>query len=75
MKLKQYAKKLQALAEEYPNAVVVYASDDEGNEFNLVSRDPSPGYLYDVSTGEVIDEERASEYEDTSDLKPAVIIN
>lgn len=45
MKLKQFAKNINELLEKYPNAIVVYASDGEGNHFNEVFYEPSPGYI------------------------------
>jgi hypothetical protein len=44
MKLKDYIKKLQDLADQHPNAIVVYASDSEGNSFHTVGYDPSVGH-------------------------------
>ena len=41
MNLKQYAKKLNELAEKYPNAKVIYSIDEEGNGYNEVIYTPS----------------------------------
>lgn len=41
MKLKEYAKTIQQLAQEHPNMEVVYSSDDEGNSFNKIYFTPS----------------------------------
>lgn len=46
MKIESYIKKLQKLAQKYPNAVLVTASDDEGNSFSEVNFGPSY-YLWD----------------------------
>lgn len=43
MKIKDYIKKLQELAEKYPDASVVYSKDDEGNSFHLCQFSPSLG--------------------------------
>jgi hypothetical protein len=47
MKLKTYAKKIAKLAEKHPDAKVIYAIDDEGNDFRLVLLDPTPGHFDD----------------------------
>lgn len=49
MKLKKYAEALSRLAKEYPNLVVIAASDDEGNSFSPVNFAPSVGH-YDGDT-------------------------
>ena len=45
MKLKYFAKKINELAERYPDLAVVYSSDDEGNSFDEVYYDPSLGFF------------------------------
>ena len=45
MKLKQYAENILKLAVSYPDADVVYSSDDEGNNFQAAHYDPSPGHF------------------------------
>lgn len=79
MNLKEYSKKIQALAKKYPNAAVIYASDDEGNCFNLVANEPSTGFFYDVCNGEVIlgeaIEMEPELHENNTDLVEAVCIN
>ncbi len=47
MKLKDYAKHISDMAKKYPNAEVVYASDDEGNFFAPVNYGPSIGTFSD----------------------------
>jgi len=46
MKLKDYSAAIVALAEKYPDALVVYSADDEGNAFGPVHFPPAVG-LYD----------------------------
>jgi len=43
MTLKEYIKELQKIAKKYPDAVVVYSKDEEGNGFNEVFYPPSIG--------------------------------
>ena len=43
MKIKDYIKKLEALAKKYPNASVIYSRDDEGNGFEPVTFAPVAG--------------------------------
>lgn len=43
MKIKDYIKSLQVLADKYPEAEVVTSSDDEGNSFTPVIFAPSEG--------------------------------
>lgn len=45
MKLKQYANHINELAKKYPNAEVVYAADEEGNNFSNVFYEPSYGHF------------------------------
>ena len=44
MKLKDYAEMLNKLAETYPDVDVVYARDDEGNDFQTVNYCPNIGF-------------------------------
>ena len=44
MKLKEYAKAIAELAAEKPNALVVFASDEEGNSFSPVEMGPTLGH-------------------------------
>lgn len=44
MKLKEYIKELQKIADEHPDLEVVYATDDEGNSFGTVNNIPSLGH-------------------------------
>ncbi len=46
MTLKEYAKEINKLAEEYPNVLVVYSSDDEGNSFHRVNQAGTVGFIY-----------------------------
>jgi hypothetical protein len=43
MKLKDYIANLTKLAKKYPNATVLYASDEEGNSYQEVVYDASAG--------------------------------
>jgi len=43
MKLHTYIKHLEEINKKYPNLDVIYASDDEGNSFNLVQFWPDVG--------------------------------
>jgi hypothetical protein len=47
MKLTEYIKHLQKIAETNPNVEVVYASDSEGNNFDRVYFTPSLGKFED----------------------------
>lgn len=51
MKLKDYVKKLQELAEKLPDLEVVYAVDEEGNAFHPVLWEPSLGHYIDEDSG------------------------
>lgn len=44
MKIKTYIKKLQDIAKNNPDAIVIYSSDEEGNSFNEVLREPEVIY-------------------------------
>jgi hypothetical protein len=43
MTLKEYIKELKKLEKLYPNAQLVYSSDDEGNSFEKVHMGPTAG--------------------------------
>jgi len=45
MTLKDYARKINELAKKFPDAIIVYGKDDEGNSFHEVCFDPSPGHF------------------------------
>jgi len=64
MKLKQYIKKLQEIAEKYPNIDVIYSCDDEGNRYGEVGFSPSVGRYKD---GEWISESQFEEFEEDGD--------
>ena len=51
MKLKEYAKLINVLAEKYPDIDVVYSHDDEGNEFQMVNYQPGIGHFTDLNYG------------------------
>ena len=44
MKIQTYIKKLQQIAKNNPDAIVIYWSDEEGNSFNEVLREPEVIY-------------------------------
>jgi len=80
MKLKEYAEKISALAKQYPDALVVSASDDEGNSFQKVSYAGTVGFFEGEYHGEFVDLENTKQYPDDYeqylDKKPnAVCIN
>jgi len=54
MKLKDYIKLLQEISKENPNALVISASDEEGNSYNPVIYKPSILY-YCKNNSEVSD--------------------
>lgn len=43
MKLEKYIKHLQEIAKRYPDLDVIYSSDEEGNNFDIVEFKPSVG--------------------------------
>jgi len=43
MKLKEYVVYIAKLVEKYPNATMVFSSDDEGNSFKEVRFNPTTG--------------------------------
>ena len=47
MTIRTYIKKLQKLADKYPNAKVVYSSDEEGNVFGPLVYSPTSGCFND----------------------------
>jgi hypothetical protein len=55
MKLKEYAEIINKLAEEYPDVLVVYASDDEGNSFQKANHAGTVGFFDGNYHGDFID--------------------
>lgn len=47
MKLKEYAEKISKLAIKYPEAIIIYGSDDEGNSFQEIHYNPTAGQYED----------------------------
>ena len=47
MKMKEYAEKISKLAEKYPDVVVVYSRDEEGNGYKEVFYNPTAGQFED----------------------------
>lgn len=66
MTLKEYAKTIQKLAEEYPDALVVCASDDEGNSFQKVSYGGTVGFFSGNYHGDFVDLEQVEENADNA---------
>lgn len=73
MKLSEYAKHITTLAELYPDLLVVFSIDDEGNEFKPLHHTPSLGH-YDSEEREWLDEQNFADYEDEYPVN-AVCIN
>jgi hypothetical protein len=66
MKLKEYADKINAFLEEYPDIDVVYASDEEGNSFHRSYFSPSIGTFEN-------NEFKSMEDQKDKNIKPTVI--
>lgn len=47
MTLREFAASINELALKYPNALVIGASDDEGNDFRICHNHPAPGHYND----------------------------
>jgi hypothetical protein len=47
MTLKEYSNKIRNLARKFPDAEVVYASDEEGNTFTKLYYEPTVGIFKD----------------------------
>lgn len=54
IKLKDYIKRLNKLAEENPDAILIYSSDDEGNNYNEIHFEPEIIY-YSKENNEIND--------------------
>ena len=63
MKIEEYIKNLQEIADKHPNLDVIYATDDEGNDYSLVSFTPTIGQFSKgrYSNGEWLPEEHFEE--------------
>lgn len=59
MTLKEYAAKLTELAEKHPDLEVIYAKDDEGNDFRPVHFGPTLGNYGD---GQFISDDGTEEF-------------
>ncbi len=81
MTLKKYAEIINKLAEEYPDVLVVYASDDEGNNFQKVNHAGTIGFFKGNYHGEFFDlgyveENTDNQFEEYVGKKPnAICIN
>jgi hypothetical protein len=72
MTLKMYIKQLQKLAKKYPDAVLICASDDEGNSFHTVYNGPTEMY-FDENNGEAYGKEET--WCDDENFQVAICIN
>jgi hypothetical protein len=78
MTLTEFADKINELALKYPNALVVGASDDEGNDFRICHNEPAPGHYNDREwTSEEnlkdLNEERINDGEEPLELNSVCI--
>ena len=71
MTLKQYSDKLATLAKEYQNAIVVFASDEEGNSFHELSFNPTLG---DFAGCDFISDDGTEEFKESYSVN-AVCLN
>jgi hypothetical protein len=74
MTLNEYIEQLQKLAKQYPDAVLIYASDNEGNSFGTVWKSPSVMY-FNQEYQEAYDPDSKDEDFDFSDYPVAICIN
>lgn len=44
MKLREFINRLQEMEKKYPDSIVIYSIDDEGNDFKEVNFLPTAGY-------------------------------
>lgn len=71
MKLKEYIKTLQEIAEKHPNVEVIYSADEEGNYFGIVYHTPSLGSYYN---GEFINDDGSEEFKEEYKIN-AICVN
>ena len=71
MKLKEYIKKLQKVAETHPNATVIYSKDDEGNDFSESQHFPCLGNFYE---GSFLSDDGTEEFKNEQEIN-AVCLN
>lgn len=62
MILKEYAESINELAEKYPDALVVYSSDDEGNSFQKVISAGTLGFFDGNYHGDFFDLQHIEEH-------------
>jgi hypothetical protein len=72
MKLKDYVASLAKLAEQYPDAEVVSASDDEGNNFQKVNYDGTMGYFVGDYHGDFFSVQNVEKYPNEEAYEPFV---
>ena len=71
MTLKEYAQKINELAEKHPDALVVYAIDDEGNAFHPVRTVGALGF-YNANYQQFVCEEHVIKYPKEETYEPYV---
>ena len=72
MKLKDYSKSIAKLAEQYPDAEVVSASDDEGNSFQKISFSGTMGYFVGDYHGDFYDVKNIDKYPEEEAYEPFI---
>ena len=72
MTLKEYAESINKLAEKYPDILVVYSSDDEGNNFQKVHNTGTLGFFDGDYHGDFISIEHIKEDPEYEMYKPYV---
>ena len=76
MKLREYIQNLNKLAKEHPEYLdldVIYAADDEGNDYNLVEFEPTPMF-HDEDNDYYIDKDNFDyEFEGEEEFEANVI--
>ena len=81
MNLKEYSDHIAKLAKKYPNALVIFSSDSEGNSFQKVSYTGTMGFFEGEYHGEFYSvksiKESPSEFDESFDVKKptAICIN
>ncbi len=74
MKLGEYIEVLQKIYKKHPNLLVVCSSDDEGNEFRMVSFTPSLGSFEGAYQGDFIPDDGTEEFKKNYEIN-AVCLN
>ena len=71
MTLKEYAQRINELAEKHPDALVVYAIDDEGNAFHPVHTVGALGF-YNAANQQFYSENNVIKYPEEESYEPYV---